>query len=388
VVIARVTNRTLCLTPMEDGRTYARNSAEATAIEDIYDVEILGNFVQTIPTTECPRLDTCISTFGLCGRPPNVIYTDVVVSTEEYRRRTLRYGGGDWAGCLSPVRCGVGPEVPVELHREMWLHLRKPPYILQAAREWISGMFGTGHDASSPLNYLSLHWRFEEDVCPRSGHRVGECVWTMDGPVSMSHEDLVSSILTASVASGGIRRLFIATDGRRRDGDDLVDALHQTLVIHHGFDVKESRDWKCDAACWERIKMPKLSKEKKIDEMILGNFFSELEQQLVAFSSYAIGSSRSSWYFEALFDRASREGNNVAFNILMEVEMGMHAMSPDLHKQKNIPFPSVSAMDGMRFGFLGEPVNCNYQYSGTKGTKQKEVRATDGSSGICCQVNC
>ena len=68
--------------------------------------------------------------------------------------------------------------------------------------------------------------------------------------------------------------------------------------------------------------------------------------------------------------------------MILETEMALHRNSGEFHLKEGIPFPSVSGMEGLQFGFLGQPVRCD----GARETKydQEEKRLSmDGSIGIC-----
>ena len=82
------------------------------------------------------------------------------------------------------------------------------------------------------------------------------------------------------------------------------------------------------------------------------------KQQIVADAAHALGSSRSSWFFEALLERATREDHQRAFDVIFEAEAGMHAICPKCHR--GVPFPTLGggSMAGLPFTFLGEYEKC------------------------------
>jgi len=171
-------------------------------------------------------------------------------------------------------------------------------------------------------------------------------VWTMGGPRSISVQELAEAVETAARAKG-VTAVFIATDGRFRDGAHLVEELKARLE-RRGLVPKELKDlpgghYAGSAGGESRLGLRQAT------------FESELEQQVVALSSFALGSSRSSWYFEALFEMTARHQRDVrGFEVVVETEAAFHAMSPSLHE--GVPFPVATAgrMDGLTFGFLKE----------------------------------
>jgi len=182
----------------------------------------------------------------------------------------------------------------------------------------------------------------------------------MQGPVALTVETLVSEVVSACAARS-IENVFIATDGRFRGGADLVDELRAALEAR-SLRPRELRD--C-ADC--------------VDPSVVGTlglreatFVSELEQQVVASARFALGFSRSSWFFEALFDMAARARDVVAFEVVLETEVGLHAMSPALHE--HIPFPSLGSMEGLPFKFLGELDSATTAGASSLGTPGKARR--------------
>jgi len=198
--------------------------------------------------------------------------------------------------------------------------------------------------------------------------------------VLLSKEDIVDAIL-AAVAVAETKNVFLATDGRRRGHSELVDGLVHAL-LERGLVVRERADWHCDAACIARAD----GKDGRLVALLSVHdghtFDSELDQQIVALSAFAIGSSRSSWFTEALFEKASREGDRRAFDVVLETEMALHLNSGEFHLKEGIPFPSVSGMEGLQFGFLGQPVRCDGARE-TKYDQEEKWLSMDGSIGIC-----
>lgn len=93
---------------------------------------------------------------------------------------------------------------------------------------------------------------------------------------------------------------------------------------------------------------------------------SEIEQEIVANASFALGSSRSSWFFEAALSMAARRRDVRAFEVALEAEAGLYAACPSCHDQ----FPSLGALEGLPFGFLGEDED---------EVKRKDAVATEGA---------
>ena len=348
MLMAKVSKRPLCLPPFTDGGTYAPLDPSkhwGTPISGMYDLDELSTFLSIAPPEACPPSSSCMPLFTLCGRAENKTLADISVSAGQYRTIVERAIDGET--CASPYRCGVALITPHALYYDLWRSLRKPPVVVAAAERTLHQLFGSGsssHDVddnSHPL-FFALHWRFEEDVCPKAGYRSGLCVWTMDGPKPMSLEQLRLAVSKACAARG-LTNVFIATDGRFRNGDALIDELLEMLK-EDGLNPKELGD--CED-CVAKEDMAAVGLKES-------TYVSELEQQMVAFASYALGSSRSSWYFEALFDMASRARDVVAFEVIHETEEALHGMSADLHRNLNVPFPSLGTMEGLPFGFLVE----------------------------------
>jgi hypothetical protein len=343
MLMAKASGRALCLSPFTDGGTFAPldpSKQWGTPIDGMYDVELLSTFLAVAPPGACPPASLCEPLFGLCGRAENKTLADISVSAGQYRDALAQQFTSKT--CVSPFRCGVALLTPHALYYDLWRSLRKPQTVVEAAERSLDELFGAASSSSGLPRFFALHWRFEEDACPKAGYRPGLCVWTMDGPKPLSLEQLRLAV-TRACAAHGLTDVFIATDGRFRDGGDLVDALLDILT-EDGLNPKELGD--CTDCVTQRDMNAVGLKEP--------TYVSEVEQQMVAFATYALGSTRSSWYFEALFDLVSRARDVAAFEVVHETEEALHAMSPDLHRALKVPFPSLGSMAGLPFGFLAE----------------------------------
>jgi len=349
MLMAKVSGRALCMPPFTDGGTFAPMDPSkhwGTPISGMYDVEELSTFLSIAPPEACLPASLCTPLFTLCGRAENKTLADISVSAGQYRNIVAEAIDGET--CASPYRCGVALITPHALYYDLWRSLHKPPVVVDAAKHTLNQLFGSGSlslgddDSLSHPPFFALHWRFEEDVCPKAGYRPGLCVWTMDGPKPMGLDQLRLAVSRACAARG-LSNVFIATDGRFRGGDALVDEFLEMLIAD-GLNPKELGN--CED-CVTNEDMAAVGLKE-------GTYVSELEQQMVAFASYALGSSRSSWYFEALFDMASRARDVVAFEVIHETEEALHAMSPTLHRDLGVHFPSLGTMEGLPFAFLVE----------------------------------
>ena len=105
----------------------------------------------------------------------------------------------------------------------------------------------------------------------------------------LSKEDIVDAVLTA-VAVAETKNVFLATDGRQRGHSELFDGLVHAL-LERELVVRERADWHCDAACIARAD----AKDKRLVALLSVHdghkVDSELDQQIVALSAFAIGSS-------------------------------------------------------------------------------------------------
>merc|ERR1740139_1984973 len=171
----------------------------------VYDLALLGGFVETVKPERCPGLDACTPAVSLCGRVPDVTYVDVQTSTEDFAESASRYNVGP---CMAVAGCWVSLKSPAESGR---------PALgaLGVLAQTSAGGYGDqGLDPGvirGGVPFVALHWRFEEFEFPENGFRVGECVLTMGGTVLLSKEDIVDAVL-AAVAVAETNNVFLATD--------------------------------------------------------------------------------------------------------------------------------------------------------------------------------
>lgn len=257
-MIAALTNRSLCLASMTNGKT-GDVRRQTVSIAQVYDVQTLENFVHL---TKCPRTATKVS----CKK------TDVLEQPKT----------GDLAvsNCLFPVA-----EATTEML--LWRYLRKPTSTLERSKAAITELFG-----DQP--FASVHWRFEEGKCARRFNK------TVLGLCFRSHSEppfLVSEAKLAATICNATRGLpiFLATDGRARGRGRRVD------------DVKA----RINATCGVRV--AELDNFKKSPLLV-----SEVEQAISAASTLHVGSSQSSWDWEVFYDKARNDLR--AFQLVFHLE--------------------------------------------------------------------
>ena len=332
-LVAAASGRTLCLPDFTDGKTLTTRGGSTwdVPVSAVYDLDVLAKFVAIAPASDraaCPEHEPqqqCEPATSLCGKAKNRSILEATASAGRLREHSSRYAP---YRCLAMWGCQWIPLVVPTLSLALWQHLLKPRATRDSADEAIATLFH-----GEP--FVALHWRFEEKRCTELHMPIGLCMRTTTVGTRAYPLDALVGAAQRAKQRLNVRHLFLASDGADRGGDALLEAFRKRTGALELLDCYSDDEELTSHMASEATAR------------------SEIEQEIVSRAAYALGSSRSSWFFEAALSMSSRRHDVRGFEVALEAEAGLYASCPECHAGLG-GFPSIGPMEGLSFGFLGE----------------------------------
>lgn len=291
-MLAKQLDRCLCLIPLIEGRTVG--SSLEVPVSQIYDVSKLSSYVHVKDGCADARpvyRVKCKAQRKLIPVEPELVVFQAL--------RDARIVLSD--SCLLMSKEGAY----FDQSWQLWHSLEKPREIQVASRQFIAQHFG-----SQP--FVSFHWRFEEHKCAVAGGVIGLCFRTHRGVMKADKRAIVSAV----IATAAGRPVFLATDGRARGYDSLVEEVKREI-----------------------------SKELLIVEVTSYDYnvplSSELEQQICILSEVHIGSSISSWDWEVMYSTFSMRDEPDLFHSVVMLEEKIDPSRSSLNHTNRVQFIDV-----------------------------------------------
>lgn len=332
-VVARATNRTLCLTqffsgPSRHGGQLLRRQGAGLAVEDRYSIHSLTNFVRVSPLERCFKsCNKHLDSFWWLRRASSSHLTVWLWDHKNVKTHDLDWSFVKWTSTndvyntfqgFEHERCvALGGLFPGVRWRGAYLacssFLRPSESMWRAATALQERAIGANH------SFLAVHWRFEESNC--KGHELGLCFtrcrdgavidsglhpagveWVAElskqkcklRGVLLTKEDIVAAI-REKAKKENVDLIYIATDGWMRGKrplklvQEVVNKLRRSGLAVVGL-------WKIDhlpnfsdgsylEPAWLKSLVPNLS----------GHTISQLEQEICTRARVFLGSGESTW---------------------------------------------------------------------------------------------